>query len=53
MAGIVLDRVTKVCSGGVKGVGEPSLEISDGEFMVLVLRPDSGLAIGHPEPSAG
>jgi ABC-type phosphate/phosphonate transport system ATPase subunit len=53
MAEIVLDRVSKVYSGGVKGVDDLSLEISDGEFMVLVLRPDSGLAIGHPEPSAG
>jgi multiple sugar transport system ATP-binding protein len=36
MAEIVLDRVSKVYSGGVAGVDELSLEISDGEFMVLV-----------------
>ena len=36
MAEIVLDRVSKVYSGGVKGVNDLSLEITDGEFMVLV-----------------
>ncbi len=36
MAEIVLDQVSKVYSGGVKGVNDLSLEISDGEFMVLV-----------------
>ena len=36
MAEIVLDRVSTVYSGGVKGVNDLSLEISDGEFMVLV-----------------
>src|SRR5206468_8424442 len=36
MAEIVLDQVSKVYSGGVKGVDDLSLEISDGEFMVLV-----------------
>src|SRR5438552_18478609 len=36
MAEIVLDRVSKVYSGGVKGVNDLTLEISDGEFMVLV-----------------
>src|SRR5215510_8174852 len=36
MAEIVLDRVSKVYPGGVKGVDDLSLEISDGEFMVLV-----------------
>ena len=36
MAEIVLDRVSKVYSGGVKGVNDLSLEIGDGEFMVLV-----------------
>src|SRR6266566_1490558 len=36
MAEIVLDRVSKVYSGGVKGVNDLSLDISDGEFMVLV-----------------
>ncbi|MFI0480037.1 ABC transporter ATP-binding protein [Actinomadura sp. 9N215] len=36
MAGIVLDRVDKVYSGGVKAVDGLDLEIRDGEFMVLV-----------------
>ena len=36
MAEIVLDQVSKVYSGGVKGVNDLSLETSDGEFMVLV-----------------
>src|SRR5262249_23994598 len=36
MTEIVLDQVSKVYSGGVNGVDELSLEISDGEFMVLV-----------------
>ena len=36
MAEIVLDRVSKVYSGGVVGVDDLSLEINDGEFMVLV-----------------
>jgi ABC-type sugar transport system ATPase subunit len=36
MAQIVLDRVDKVFSGGVKAVDGLSLEIADGEFMVLV-----------------
>src|SRR5215831_9922806 len=36
MAEIVLDRVSKVYSGGVSGVDDLSLEIKDGEFMVLV-----------------
>src|SRR5579863_684246 len=36
MAEIVLDRVSKVYSGGVKGVNDLTLEITDGEFMVLV-----------------
>jgi multiple sugar transport system ATP-binding protein len=36
MAEIVLERVSKVYSGGVAGVDELSLEINDGEFMVLV-----------------
>jgi multiple sugar transport system ATP-binding protein len=36
MAEIVLDRVSKVYPGGVAGVDDLSLEISDGEFMVLV-----------------
>jgi ABC-type sugar transport system ATPase subunit len=36
MAEIVLDRISKVYAGGVKGVDNLSLEITDGEFMVLV-----------------
>jgi multiple sugar transport system ATP-binding protein len=36
MAEIVLDRVTKEFSGGVRAVDDVSLTIADGEFMVLV-----------------
>ena len=36
MAQIVLDQVDKVFSGGVKAVNDLSLEVPDGEFMVLV-----------------
>jgi multiple sugar transport system ATP-binding protein len=36
MAEIVLDRISKIYSGGVTGVEDLSLDISDGEFMVLV-----------------
>ncbi|HEY3958072.1 MAG TPA: sn-glycerol-3-phosphate ABC transporter ATP-binding protein UgpC [Streptosporangiaceae bacterium] len=36
MAQIVLDHVDKIYSGGVKAVDGLSLEIRDGEFMVLV-----------------
>jgi ABC-type sugar transport system ATPase subunit len=36
MAEIVLDRVSKVYPGGVSGVDDLSLDIKDGEFMVLV-----------------
>jgi multiple sugar transport system ATP-binding protein len=36
MAQIVLDKVDKIYSGGVKAVDALSLEIKDGEFMVLV-----------------
>jgi multiple sugar transport system ATP-binding protein len=36
MAQIVFDRVTKTYRGGVNGVDSLSLEIADGEFMVLV-----------------
>ena len=36
MAGIVLDRVTKVFGADVVAVDDVSLEIGDGEFMVLV-----------------
>jgi multiple sugar transport system ATP-binding protein len=35
-SGVTLDRVTKVYSGGVTAVDDISLEIADGEFMVLV-----------------
>jgi multiple sugar transport system ATP-binding protein len=36
MAQIVLDKVDKIYAGGVKAVDGLSLEIKDGEFMVLV-----------------
>jgi multiple sugar transport system ATP-binding protein len=36
MARIMLDHVTKVFAGGVVAVNDVSLEIGDGEFMVLV-----------------
>jgi multiple sugar transport system ATP-binding protein len=36
MAQIVLDQVTKTYRGGVNGVDDLSLDIADGEFMVLV-----------------
>jgi multiple sugar transport system ATP-binding protein len=36
MAQIALDHVDKLYSGGVKGIDDLSLAISDGEFMVLV-----------------
>ena len=36
MAQITLDEVTKTFAGGVKGIDEFSLDIRDGEFMVLV-----------------
>jgi multiple sugar transport system ATP-binding protein len=36
MAEIVLDRVTKVFADGYEAVKDMSLEISDGEFMILV-----------------
>src|SRR6202047_5106864 len=36
MAEIVLDHVDKIYPGGVKGVDGLSLEIRDGEYMVLV-----------------
>src|SRR5258706_15825748 len=36
MAQIVLDQVDKVFPGGVRAVDGLSLDISDGEFMVLV-----------------
>jgi multiple sugar transport system ATP-binding protein len=36
MSDIALDRLTKVYAGGVTAVDDVSLEIGDGEFMVLV-----------------
>src|ERR1022692_478365 len=36
MARIVLDQVNKIYPGGVKGIDGLSLQICDGEFMVLV-----------------
>jgi multiple sugar transport system ATP-binding protein len=36
MSDITLDRLTKVYAGGVTAVDDVSLEIGDGEFMVLV-----------------
>ena len=42
MAEIVLDRVTKEFSGGVRAVDDVSLTIADGEFMVLVGPSGSG-----------
>jgi multiple sugar transport system ATP-binding protein len=36
VAGITLDGVSKVFPGGVQAVDNVSLEIGDGEFMVLV-----------------
>ncbi len=36
MGQIVLDHVTKTYPGGVKGIDDLSLDIADGEFMVLV-----------------
>jgi multiple sugar transport system ATP-binding protein len=36
LAQIALDRVTKAYSGEVRGIDELSLDVADGEFMVLV-----------------
>src|SRR5579859_4378329 len=36
MAQIILDQIDKVYSGGVKALDSLSLEVKDGEFMVLV-----------------
>ena len=36
MAQIILDHVEKAYTGGVKAVNDLSLDIKDGEFMVLV-----------------
>ena len=38
MAQIVLDQVTKTYRGGANRVDDLSLDIADGEFMVLVAR---------------
>ena len=35
-SGIVLEKVSKVFSGGVAAVNDISLEIAGGEFLVLV-----------------
>ena len=45
MAQIVLDKIDKIYAGGVKAVDGLSLEIRDGEFMVLV--GPSGCEIGR------
>jgi len=42
MAQIVLDDVDKVYPGGIKGIDNLSLDIADGEFMVLVGPSGSG-----------
>ena len=42
MAEIVLDEVDKVYPGGIKGIDNLSLDITDGEFMVLVGPSGSG-----------
>jgi multiple sugar transport system ATP-binding protein len=42
MAQIVLDEVDKVYPGGIKGIDSLSLDITDGEFMVLVGPSGSG-----------
>ena len=36
MAGVSLDRITKVYAGDARAVSELSLEVADGEFLVLV-----------------
>ncbi len=36
MAQIILDHVDKTYAGGVKAIDDLSLEVKDGEFMVLV-----------------
>src|SRR5438552_613868 len=42
MAKIVLDEVDKLYPGGIKGIDSLSLDITDGEFMVLVGPSGSG-----------
>jgi multiple sugar transport system ATP-binding protein len=59
VAEIVLDRITKLFSGGVVAVDDVSLRIEDGEFMVLVGPSGCGkstllrLIAGLEEASAG
>ena len=36
MASIILDTVGKIYAGGTRAVGDVSIDIADGEFMVLV-----------------
>ncbi len=48
MAHITIDDVTKTFPGGVKGIDELSLDIRDGEFMVLVGPSRTGLARASP-----
>ena len=59
MAEIVLERVTKEFGGGVRAVDDVSLDVADGEFMVLVGPSGCGkstllrLIAGLEEASAG
>ena len=59
MPGVVLDEVTKVFPGGTVAVDELSLEIGDGEFMILVGSSGCGkttalrMVAGLEKPTAG
>ncbi len=59
MPGVVLDEVTKVFPGGTTAVDQLSLEIEDGEFMILVGPSGCGkttalrMIAGLEKPSAG
>jgi multiple sugar transport system ATP-binding protein len=59
MAGVTLDRVSKVYRGGVAGVRDVSLEVADGEFVSLVGPSGCGksttlnLIAGLEQPTAG